>query len=72
MRSSVQSTERTRAASLAAVTGCAVFLVAAWLAMPWVGGDTPFVFDGSNALLTCLSAHDFSKCGYTGELNHWG
>jgi hypothetical protein len=23
--------------------------------MPWVGGDTPFVFDGSNALLDCLS-----------------
>ena len=40
--------------------------------MPWVGGDTPFVLDGSNALLTCLSHHDFNACGYTGKLNHWG
>ena len=40
--------------------------------MPWVGGDTPFVLDGSNALLTCLSQHDFNACGYTGKLNHWG
>jgi hypothetical protein len=48
------------------------FLVAVWLAIPWVGGDTPFVLDGSNALLTCLSNHDFDACGYTGKLNHWG
>jgi hypothetical protein len=61
-----------RTASLLAVAACSIFLVTVWLAIPWVGGDTPFVFDGSNALLTCLSAHDFSKCGYTGELNHWG
>ncbi len=40
--------------------------------MPWVGGDTPFVLDGSNALLTCLSNHDFNACGFTGKLNHWG
>jgi hypothetical protein len=72
MRSSVRSAELTRTASLVAVAGCGVFLVVAWLAMPWVGGDTPFVLDGSNALLDCLSAHDFSRCGYTGQLNHWG
>jgi hypothetical protein len=40
--------------------------------MPWVGGDTPFVLDGSNALLTCLSNHDFNACGFTGKLNFWG
>lgn len=40
--------------------------------MPWVGGDTPFVLDGSNALITCLSHHDFNACGYTGKLNFWG
>src|SRR5690348_12334541 len=68
----VRSTELTRTAALVAVAGCAIFLVVVWLWIPWVGGDTPFVFDGSNALLNCLSAHDFSKCGYTGELNHWG
>ena len=30
------------------------------------------MLDGSNALLTCLSHHDFNACGYTGKLNHWG
>jgi len=72
MRSWARSADVTRAVSLVAVAACSLFLVVAWLVMPWVGGDTPFVFDGSNALLTCLSAHDFSRCGYTGELNHWG
>jgi hypothetical protein len=61
-----------RVAALTAVASCGIFLIAVWLAIPWVGGDTPFVFDGSNALLTCLSAHDFNACGYTGTLNHWG
>jgi len=40
--------------------------------MPWVAGDTPFVLDGSNAFLTCVSHHDFSACGYTGKLNYGG
>jgi hypothetical protein len=40
--------------------------------MPWVGGDTPFVLDGSNALIGCLSHHDFNACGFTGKLNFWG
>jgi hypothetical protein len=55
-----------------AVGASFVFLVAAWIAMPWVGGDTPFVLDGSNALITCLSHHDFNACGFTNELNFWG
>jgi hypothetical protein len=55
-----------------AVAGSLVFLVAAWVAMPWVGGDTPFVLDGSNALLACLSNHDYNACGFTGRLNFWG
>jgi hypothetical protein len=54
------------------VAGSLVFLVAAWVAMPWVGGDTPFVLDGSNALLSCLSHHDYNACGFTGKLNFWG
>jgi hypothetical protein len=62
----------TLTAARAAVVSSFAFLVAAWIAMPWVGGDTPFVLDGSNALLTCLSRHDFNACGFTGELNHWG
>ena len=59
-------------AARAAVVSSFAFLVTAWIAMPWVGGDTPFVLDGSNALLTCFSNHDFSACGFTGKLNHWG
>jgi hypothetical protein len=48
------------------------FLVAAWAAYPWVMGDTPFVLDGSNALITCLSHHQYHACGFTGKLNYWG
>jgi hypothetical protein len=59
-------------ASLVAVAASFVFLVAVWIALPWVSGDTPFVLDGSNAFLTCLSNHDYSACGYTGHLNYWG
>jgi hypothetical protein len=61
-----------KAASFISVAATFIFLVAAWIAMPWVAGDTPFVLDGSNAFLTCLSNHDFSACGYTGRLNYWG
>ena len=61
-----------RTASIVLVAGSFVFLVGAWIAMPWVSGDTPFVMDGSNALLTCLSNHDYSACGFTGKLNYWG
>jgi hypothetical protein len=61
-----------RAASIAAVAGAFIFLVIVWATMPWVSGDTPFVLDGSNAFLTCLSNHDYSACGYTGELNDAG
>jgi hypothetical protein len=59
-------------AARAAVVSSFAFLVAAWIAMPWVGGDTPFVLDGSNALLTCVSHHDFNACGFSGKLNFWG
>jgi len=61
-----------RLAALIAVATASVFLVVAWIAMPWVSGDTPFVLDGSNAFLNCLHNHDYSACGYTGKLNYWG
>ena len=66
-----------RALTVTAIPGVAVatslgFLVAVWVAFPWVAGDTPFVLDGSNAFLTCMSQHDYSACGYTGKLNYWG
>lgn len=60
------------AATLVAVVASFGFLVVVWIAFPWVAGDTPFVLDGSNAFLTCLSNHDYSACGYTGKLNYWG
>ena len=59
-------------ASLVAVAASFAFLLAVWIALPWVVGDTGFVLDGSNAFLTCLSHHDYSGCGYTGKLNYWG
>jgi len=43
--------------------------VGVWLARPYVGGDTPFVLDGTNAFLGCLSAHDFVACRYSGQLD---
>jgi hypothetical protein len=61
-----------RRAVLVACAAPLAFLVVAWLAYPWVFGDTPFVLDGSNALLTCLHHHDYNACGYTGQLNYWG
>jgi hypothetical protein len=61
-----------KTAAVVAVGGASAFLVGAWIAMPWVVGDTSFVLDGSRAFLTCLSNHDFSGCGYTGRLNDAG
>jgi len=58
--------------AVVAVGGALAFLVVAWIAMPWVVGDTSFVLDGSRAFLTCLSNHDLSGCGYTGRLNDAG
>ncbi len=55
-----------RWARRSAVIGAFVFLVVVWIAMPWVSGDTPFVLDGSNAFLTCLSQPRLLGCGYTG------
>src|SRR5262249_54415927 len=48
------------------------YFVAISFARPFVGGDTPFVLDGTNAFLTCLHHHDYDACGYTGKLNYWG
>jgi hypothetical protein len=61
-----------RTAAIGAVAAAFAWLLAAWVAMPWVVGDTSFVLDGSNAFLTCLSNHDYSGCGYTGQLNDAG
>ena len=62
----------TAAAPVVAVLGCLAFLVAFWLASPWVFGDTPFVLDATDAFRTCLSHHQYNACGFTGKLNYWG
>jgi hypothetical protein len=64
--------DRARALAVFAALGSFAFLVATWIARPFVGGDTPFVLDGTNAFLNCLSNHDYNACGFTGELNYWG
>jgi hypothetical protein len=64
--------ERLRRGAVVAALGSFAFLVVSWLARPFVGGDTPFVLDGTNAFLTCLQNGDYRACGYTGELNYWG
>ena len=63
---------RLRAVAVVVALGAFAFLVATWIARPFVGGDTPFVLDGTNAFLNCISAHDYNGCGYTGKLNYWG
>ena len=59
-------------AAAAAALGSFAFLVVVWLLHPFVGGDTPFVLDGTNAFLNCISAHHYNACDYTGKLNYWG
>jgi len=61
-----------RTAAFVVALGAFAYFVAMSFARPFVGGDTPFVLDGTNALLTCISHHDYNACGYTGELNFWG
>jgi hypothetical protein len=65
-------TRHLRSLALVAALGCLGYFVVVWVAFFWVAGDTPFVMDGSNAFLNCLSQHDYSACGYTGKLNYWG
>jgi hypothetical protein len=47
-----------------------LFLVPIWAARPWVSGDTPFVLDGTNALIECLSRR--ASAAASGELDYWG
>jgi hypothetical protein len=61
-----------RTAAIVAAQGSFAFLVVVWLAKPFVGGDTPFVLDGTNAFLNCMKAHDYNACGFTDKLNFWG
>jgi hypothetical protein len=55
----------------------AVAAAFAWLTVVWVthrvvGGDTPWLVDGTDALAGCLSRHDFDACGFTGKLDAAG
>ncbi len=49
-----------------------VFFVASWIARPWVAGDTPFVRDGTDAFVDCISDGDLVACRHSGELDFWG
>ena len=49
-----------------------VVLAASWLVRPFVSGDTPFVWDGTDAFVDCLSDRDFVACRHSGELDYWG
>jgi hypothetical protein len=64
--------KRLRQGAVLASLGSFAFLVVTWLARPFVGGDTPFVLDGTNAFLTCLQNGVYHACGFTGQLNYWG
>src|SRR5919201_3751532 len=64
--------QRLRSLAIVAALGSFAFLVATWIARPFVGGDTPFVLDGTNAFLTCLHNADYNACGFTDKLNYWG
>jgi hypothetical protein len=59
-------------AAVAAALGSFAFLVVVWLLHPFVGGDTPFVLDGTNAFFECIKAHHYNACDFTGKLNYWG
>jgi hypothetical protein len=61
-----------RTVAIAAAFGAFAYFVVISFARPFVGGDTPFVLDGTNAFLNCISHHDYNACGYTGQLNYWG
>ena len=52
--------------------GSFALVVVTWIARPWTVGDTPFVLDGTNAFLDCLSDHDFVACRLSKELDAWG
>ena len=56
----------------AGVIALFALLVVTWMARPWVAGDTPFVWDGTDAFVDCLSQHDFVACRHSGELDYWG
>jgi hypothetical protein len=61
-----------RRAAVAVAFGALAYFVVISFARPFVGGDTPFVLDGTNAFITCLREGVHHACGFTGKLNYWG
>jgi len=51
--------------------GCA-WVLAVWVTHRVVGGDTPWLVDGTDQLVRCLAAGNLVKCGYTGQLTATG
>jgi len=54
------------------VFACFGFLVAVWIARPFVIGDTPFLLDGTNAFIDCVSKGDLVACRHSEHLDYWG
>jgi hypothetical protein len=55
-----------------AVAAAFAWLTAVWVTHRVVGGDTPWLVDGTDALAGCLSRHDFDACGFTGRVDAAG
>jgi hypothetical protein len=55
-----------------AVAASVSLLVALWMARPWVAGDSPFVWDGTNAFVDCISDGDLVACRHREALDYWG
>jgi hypothetical protein len=51
--------------------GC-LWLVGVWVTHRVVGGDTPWLVDGTDQIVRCLAAGELVKCGYTGVLSATG
>lgn len=62
---------RLRAAYLA-VAAAFAWLIGLWVPRRIIGGDTPYLVDGTDALAKCLSRHDLVACGFTGHLSAAG
>ncbi len=62
---------RLRAAYLAVAASFA-WLIGLWVPRRIIGGDTPYLVDGTDALAKCLSRHDLVACGFTGHLSAAG
>ena len=55
-----------------AVAACSSVLLALWTLRPLVAGDTPFVWDGTDAFIDCLARDDLVACRHRDTIDYWG